>query len=552
MWCKQWIKRSAGILLIMTLLCAPVMGLWKTARIPAQASMIEPIVPVGDSSELLDWYKNTLSGFEFCKLTKPLVIDTVVVLGPGTGEKIIGAITEPIIIRRGGVLTINNPGCSISGPGELVRVEAGGVLELKSGGIYGARDTTGVTVLAGGTLRQSSGFIMDCVVKQEDKVDQNPPESSAAPGDDITSPGDGGIAPSESSAAPGDGSTAPSESSSASDESSAGEEEQAWELSGYMVSYSEKTRQATIRLSIPAFKVHPTEISIWKSTDGKDFSRVGWQSTAGDVWHYNFWDEDTIHLNAAGNRQYVVCRSEMEKNSTIWLKAEVRGSEKPGISNVIRLSNRAKDMLPDTEDDGSYDGNRGGGGQGTSDRYFGSSGGSYDTGSSGSSSAAGGSSDAANAAASSNTDGTSQTSKGGKVWIRNRGDGAEDPAYQDDSATDFGSESDRLQAGGASGTAAANGTDDGVGAKNGLTESSMVDERLSGSANASAEAEAVNAADDTAGISDSSEVEAVQTNLSLSPQSENGDRTAEAAAITLLVISFICILLKRGFLRKRL
>ena len=338
MWCKQWIKRSAGRLLIIMLLCAPVMGLWKTARIPAQASMIEPVVPVGDSSELLDWYKNTLRGFELCRLTKPLVIDTVVVLGPGTGEKIIGAITEPVIIRRGGVLTINNPGCSISGPGEMVRVEAGGVLELKSGGLYGAKDTTGVTVLAGGILRQSSGFIVDCVVKQEGNGEQNPQESSAAP--------------SESSAAPEESSAAPEESSAAPEESSADEAEQDWELSGHMVSYSERTRQATIRLSLPAFKVYPSEISIWKSTDEEEFSRVGWQSTAGGAWHYNFWDEAIIHLNASGTRQYVVCRCEMEKNSTIWLKAEVRGSEKPGISNVIRLSNRAKDMLPDTEDDG--------------------------------------------------------------------------------------------------------------------------------------------------------------------------------------------------------
>lgn len=327
------------------------------------ASINKVPAAVGNLQELQDWYQdNTARPAENCRLTEELVIDRPVTLGAASGRKNIGAIAYNIRIAAGGNLVIDNPLTSIMALGGTIVVEAGGRLELIRGAVYPGTQPPTILVRQGGALIYSGDFLLDAVSISWEGKEENPgeePDNSIKPPDN-----DGGEDVSPDTGNSGDG---PDSTENPPQSPTPGPVS---DLSGRVVSIS-SIGITMIQLAFSAVPEDVSAVYVHYSNDGMHYKKGTWEKREDDGDFIPCENFQELPGGVAGGEgtTYLVYRTE-SRADRLWLKLEIEGSVKQGMSNVIVLERKAgaQSNPEDTWEDGSMDGNRGGGGQGTSER----------------------------------------------------------------------------------------------------------------------------------------------------------------------------------------
>lgn len=337
--------------------------------LPCQAMTAEQPQEVSSMRELLTWYHElTGTGLQECGVTAPAVCSGEVVLEP-TSCRVDIIFINGLHIPSGSKLTVDNPNLVLMGPPPVIVVEKGGVLQIRRlNALSGEAMPTGAIVVEkGGTLLLENGVTLPDGVVQN----QNPPPNILPP---IVEPEtETPTGETETSAVP---ETAPNPQPDASDklENDVDEKPPAEKpsLQGSVLKVTEKG-VLSARLTVPFVDPLITEsVTIERSRDS-----LTWNA------EYVFrWNKDDQEFQSE-NGQFGILgsknRSDRSKTdfqylaklsgAPFYLRVTVTGADgTKTVSNPIQLTEPPVGQYQGSDDYEDNEGNRGGGGQGTSDR----------------------------------------------------------------------------------------------------------------------------------------------------------------------------------------
>lgn len=387
------------------------------------ASMLPAVEPVKTLNGLVQWYESEAGGKSSAMLADELLVEDELLLAETDTVRDIGAIEHVLRVGDGGVLILDNPNLTLQGPETVVVVEEGGWLQLCSGSIYTGPGKS-VIVETGGKITRHPEFQLiggEIWVEEEQnnslpglpeptaKPDENPPIEGVI-GDSFTLFCPAGKPPEdypaevtvfyqktenvyEQTKLPIDwqldavdfdtpGTYEVNGSFDQEDLDAKGLSNP--ENFGAVLLITVQKRQpidtmtgrfvrvgaqgdALVQLSLPALPEDTEALYLYCSVDG-----INWEQASGKDAQEEFTDFLPFSQQR-GLCNYVNYRFQSNFRD-IWLKAQVVGSIYEGYTNAICVEIPA-DAKPGTivapgsdPDDGSLDGNRGGGGQNEGDR----------------------------------------------------------------------------------------------------------------------------------------------------------------------------------------
>lgn len=313
-----------------------------------KGSMQPSVLPVDTREALTAWYTGTANSV--VKLTADISVEDELTLSETDRMREIGAIEHVFRVKDGGVLILDNPNVVLQGPETVVVVEDGGALELRRGAVYTGPGSA-VVVEKGGEITQLSGFEIHGGTVEDKNEASIEPTPTAVP---TASPSPTPAASASPTAMP-----TPSPKPTASPIDS---------MEGRFVRV-ESTGRALVQLKLPALPEDTAALYVYRSADGES-----WEQASIMVAQETFTDFLPFAQRQEKNC-YVAYRFASDYQD-IWFKVQVVGSVYEGFSNAVCVA-----VPPDAKpgavatpgsdpDDGSSEGDRGGGGQEEADRVL--------------------------------------------------------------------------------------------------------------------------------------------------------------------------------------
>lgn len=345
-----------------------------SGAVPCQAMIMKPPKEVSSMGELLTWYHGlTGTTFQECVVTAPAICTGEVVLAP-TSCRVDIVFLKGLHVPSGMKLTVDNPNLVLMGPPPAIVVEPGGTLQISRMNPLtdAAMPQGGIMVKKGGTLLVETGITLpDGLVENQNPppnilppiVNPKPPESEL-PADEPEPPA-GPEPPAPKPPEPiepekpgdGTGATYPAEKLS---------------LYGEVLKVTEKDVLFAL-LTVPFVDPLLTEsVTIERSRDAQ-------------TWHTEYlfrWNENGQDYQAENEQLGILCsHNRIDRSKTdfsylsmlsgapFYLRITLTGVDGTiAVSNPIYLTELPVGQYLGNEDYENNEGNRGGGGQGTSDR----------------------------------------------------------------------------------------------------------------------------------------------------------------------------------------
>lgn len=389
----------------------------------AEGSTMPELKPVETLETLVNWYESEAGGNSSALLKGDLAVEAPLIFSETDTIRDIGAPENVIYIESGGILILDNPNLVLQGPKTVVIVKNGGQLQLRRGAIYTGPGQAIIVEKGGTIIRQTEFQIIGGEIYNENEEDSVLPPTIIPPPEqegrhpitnvignsfdifcsvgerpekypeimtvayeikegvhgqlklpiywqlehvDFQTPGTyevtGSFAQEDLAA---QGLTNP-QNLGAVLRITVQKSAPIDSMTGRFVRIGAQGN-ALVQLKLPALPGDATALYLYRSDNGERWEQVGGKNPEGEFTNFLQFSQQQ------GLYSYVNYRYRSDYRD-IWMKVQVVGSDYEGFSNAVCIQ-IPDDARPGTvvnpgsdPEDGSFDGNRGGGGQQETER----------------------------------------------------------------------------------------------------------------------------------------------------------------------------------------
>lgn len=147
----------------------------------AEGMTMPELKPVENLETLVSWYESGSGGESSAMLTDDLVVNTSLIFAETDTIRQIGAPKNVICVESGGVLVMDNPNLELQGPETVVIVKNGGQLKLRRGAIYTGPGQAIIVEKGGEIIRQAEFQIFGGEIYNEDEEGSTLPPTTILP-----------------------------------------------------------------------------------------------------------------------------------------------------------------------------------------------------------------------------------------------------------------------------------------------------------------------------------------------------------------------------------
>ena len=389
----------------------------------AQASTLPGIKPVEALETLVSWYESEFGGESAAMLTDDLLIDVPLVFSETDTMREIGVAENVLCIESGGILVLDNPNLVLQGPETVVIVKNGGQLQLRRGAIYTGPGRAIIVEKGGQIIRQAKFQIFGGEIYNKNEANSMPPPTISPPPEqegkypitnvignscdifcsvgkppkeypesvvvaykkqegvhgqvtipiywqldtvDFGTPGTYKVAGSFAQEDLEEKGLTNPENLGAVLRITVQRSQPIDSMTGQFVRIGAQG-DALVQLKLPALPRDATALYLYHSDNGEKWEQVGGKDPESESTNFlSFSQQQGLHT-------YVNYRYRSDYRD-IWMKVKVVGSDYEGFSNAVRIqipdgAGLGTVVAPGSDpEDGSFDGNRGGGGQQETER----------------------------------------------------------------------------------------------------------------------------------------------------------------------------------------